>query len=72
MFILTAALVWAGAGTGVRSYADNDFGHVSPLHCMGRAVGGHSPLPFCTPVLYSRLTPPAGMWVRNVATNKIE
>ena len=21
----------------------------SPLHCVGGGVGGHSPLPFCTP-----------------------
>ena len=26
--------------------------------CVGGAVGGHSPLPFCTPVLYSSLAPP--------------
>ena len=38
--------------------------NVSPLHCVGGAVGGHSPLPFCTPVLYSRLTPPSGSWVK--------
>ena len=53
-------LVWVAR---VTCHVDNDYGHVSPLHCVGGAVGGHSPLPFCTPVLYSRLTPPAGMWV---------
>ena len=27
---------------------------------LGGGVGGHSALPFCTPVLYSRLVPPTG------------
>ena len=40
-----------------------DQGHVSPVQCVGGAVGGHSPLPFCTPVFYSKLSPPAGNWV---------
>lgn len=35
-------------------------GHVSPLHCVGGGVGGHSSLPFCLPVLYSPLLPPTG------------
>ena len=41
-----------------------DQGLVSPVQCVGGAVGGHSPLPFCTPVFYSKLSPPAGNWVR--------
>ena len=34
--------------------------HVSPLHCVGGGVGGHSSLPFCLPVPYSPLLPPTG------------
>ena len=53
-----------------RGYEDRGhvYDRVSPLHCVGGVVGGHSPLPFCTPVLYSKLTPPShhaqGGWVR--------
>ena len=32
----------------------------NPSSVLGGGVGGHSALPFCTPVLYSRLVPPTG------------
>ena len=42
----------------------NPNSETGPLQCMGGGVGGHSYLPFCLPLMYSRLTPPQGSWVR--------
>ena len=45
----------------------------STLHCMGGGVGGHSSLPFCLPILYSRLTPPMkmGAWVPTIYVDPV-
>ena len=58
MIIILLALVFIHVSPGTCLYPEP--GHVSPLHCVGGGVGGHSSLPFCLPVLYSPLLPPTG------------
>ena len=58
VMIILLALVSLHVSPGTCLYPEP--GHVSPLHCVGGGVGGHSSLPFCLPVLYSPLLPPTG------------
>ena len=69
MWTLLAVIMIALFLTRVTCLTDQT--HVSPVQCVGGAVGGHSPLPFCTPVFYSKLSPPAGNWVGIISFNFI-
>ena len=52
--IMPRVLVTVSLAARVVTCLYTDQVHVSPLHCVGGGVGGHSSLPFCTPVMYSR------------------
>ena len=48
LLLLLLVLVMVMVAPPANAYPDSALPS-SPLHCVGGGVGGHSPLPFCTP-----------------------
>ena len=70
---LTCRWFWrrVKATEGVQTRTKNKRGRVKLAMFRGGGLGSYTALPFCLPMLYSRLLPPHGIWVSILAAHNM-